>query len=123
MLTPSQAVQPSSVPLVSMIVICYNQARFVVETLESVKAQSYKNTELIIVDDCSTDDSVAVIERWLRENGIQCTFIRHEKNQGVCKALNDALAVASGVPAVVITVFVACAFGTLWFAFPLARRR
>ncbi|HEV2421508.1 MAG TPA: glycosyltransferase [Candidatus Acidoferrales bacterium] len=96
MLTPSQAVQPSSAPLVSMLVICYNQARFVVETLESVKAQTYKDTELIIVDDCSTDDSVAVIERWLTENRIQCTFIRHQKNQGVCRSLNDALAVATG---------------------------
>ena len=40
-------------PLVSMIVLCYNQSRFVVETLESVKAQTYKPTELIILDDCS----------------------------------------------------------------------
>lgn len=79
-----------------MLVICYNQARFVVETLESVKAQTYKNTELIIADDCSTDDSVAIIERWLNENKIQCTFIHHQKNQGVCKTLNDALDVATG---------------------------
>ena len=83
-------------PLVSMIVLCYNQARFVVETLESVRAQTYKNTELIIIDDCSTDDSVAIIERWLQETGTACTFIRHEKNMGVCKTVNDALAHATG---------------------------
>jgi glycosyltransferase involved in cell wall biosynthesis len=83
-------------PLVSMIVVCYNQARFVVETLESVKAQTYQLTELIILDDCSSDGSVAVIENWLRENRIECTFIRHEKNQGTCKTVNDALAVATG---------------------------
>jgi glycosyltransferase involved in cell wall biosynthesis len=83
-------------PLVSTIVLCYNQARFVLETLESVKAQTYKATQLIIVDDCSSDDSVATIEHWLQENGIHCTFIRHEKNQGICKSLNDALAVATG---------------------------
>ncbi len=80
----------------SMIVLCYNQARFVVETLESVKAQTYKNTQLIILDDCSTDDSVAIIERWIRENGIECTFIPHEKNCGICKSLNQALALANG---------------------------
>jgi glycosyltransferase involved in cell wall biosynthesis len=40
--------------------------------------------------------SVATIEHWLQENGIHCTFIRHEKNQGICKSLNDALAVATG---------------------------
>lgn len=83
-------------PLVSTIVLSYNQSRFVVETLESVKAQTYKPTQLIIIDDCSTDDSVAVIERWLRETLIDCTFIRHKKNQGICKSLNDSLAVAAG---------------------------
>lgn len=96
MLTPHQSVQPTASPLVTMIVLCYNQARFAVETLESVKAQTYKHTELIIVDDCSSDDSVAVIERWLQENGIQCNFIRHQRNRGICKSLNEALAISSG---------------------------
>lgn len=96
MLTASDSVPPTN-PLVTMIVLCYNQARFVVETLESVKAQTYKHTELIIIDDYSTDDSVAVIERWLRENNdVRCTFIPHEKNQGICKSLNEALARTSG---------------------------
>ena len=83
-------------PLVSMIVLSYNQARFVVETLESVKAQTYKPTELVIIDDCSSDGSATVIENWLQKNGIVSTFIRHQKNQGVCKSLNEALAVTSG---------------------------
>lgn len=96
MLTPSQSAQPVGNPLVTMIVLCYNQARFAVETLESVKAQTYKNTELVIVDDCSSDDSVAVIERWLQENRIQCNFIRHQKNQGICKSLNEALRLTTG---------------------------
>jgi len=86
----------TSNPLVSTIVLSYNQSRFVLETLESVKAQTYKSTQLIILDDCSSDDSVATIEHWLQENGIHSTFIRHEKNQGICKSLNDALAVATG---------------------------
>ena len=83
-------------PLVSTIVLSYNQRQYVLETLESVKAQTYKTTEFIIVDDCSIDGSVAIIERWLQENKIQCTFIRHHKNEGICKSLNDALAVATG---------------------------
>jgi glycosyltransferase involved in cell wall biosynthesis len=82
-------------PMVSTIVLSYNQSRFVLETLESVKAQTYKATQLIIVDDCSSDDSVATVERWLHENRIDCTFIRHTKNEGICKSLNDALAVSS----------------------------
>jgi glycosyltransferase involved in cell wall biosynthesis len=83
-------------PLVSMLVLSYNQSRFVLETLESVEAQTYKATQLIIVDDCSSDDSVPTIERWVNENEINCTFIRHTKNQGICKSLNDALTVATG---------------------------
>jgi glycosyltransferase involved in cell wall biosynthesis len=83
-------------PLVSMIVLSYNQSRFVSETLESVKAQTYKTTELIIIDDCSTDDSGATIEHWLREHGMQCVFIRHQTNQGICKSFNDALRAANG---------------------------
>lgn len=83
-------------PMVSTIVLCYNQSRFALETLESVKAQTYKTIQLIIVDDCSSDDSVATIESWLHENAIDCTFIRHHQNLGICKSLNDALAVATG---------------------------
>lgn len=83
-------------PLVSAIVLSYNQSRFVVETLESVKAQTYKATQFIIVDDCSSDDSVPIIERWLHKNGIQCAFIRHQENKGICKSLNEALTVANG---------------------------
>jgi glycosyltransferase involved in cell wall biosynthesis len=79
-----------------MIVLCYNQFRFVLETLESVKAQTYKSTQLIIVDDCSSDGSVATIEHWLHENGIDCTFIRHQNNQGICQSLNEALGIATG---------------------------
>jgi glycosyltransferase involved in cell wall biosynthesis len=83
-------------PLVSAIVLSYNQSRFVLETLESVKAQTYGAIQLVIVDDCSSDDSVAIIEHWLHENKIDCTFIRHQQNHGICKSLNDALAVARG---------------------------
>lgn len=83
-------------PLISTIVLCYNQSRFVAETLDSVKAQTYKSTQLIIVDDSSSDNSVAIIENWLRRNEMDCTFIRHQKNQGICRSLNDALALASG---------------------------
>jgi glycosyltransferase involved in cell wall biosynthesis len=83
-------------PLVSMIVLCYNQSRFVVETLESVRAQTYKSTQLIILDDCSSDDSAALIEHWLQKNGIDCILIRHKKNEGICKSVNEALSHATG---------------------------
>jgi len=83
-------------PLVSAIVLSFNHSRFVVETLESIKAQTYKATQFVIVDDCSSDNSVAIIDQWLRGNGIHCAFIRHQENKGICKSLNEALMVATG---------------------------
>jgi alpha-1,3-rhamnosyltransferase len=61
-------------PLVSIIVITYNSSRTVLETLESAKAQTYRNIELIISDDCSKDDTVEVCRKWLEEN--KETFVR-----------------------------------------------
>jgi len=75
---------------------CYNHGRFVTQALESLKTQTYRNYELIVWDDASKDDSVAVIERWLRGNPIRHTFIRNERNLGVCKCLNRVLREAKG---------------------------
>jgi len=86
----------SGLPLVTAIVVNYNQSRWVIETLESVKQQTYPHVELIVVDDCSTDDSVPIIETWLARNYPAARFLRHDRNQGVCRSLNDALAFAKG---------------------------
>lgn len=83
-------------PLVSIIAACYNQARYAKETLDSIKAQTYKNIELIIWDDCSTDNSVEVIENWIRENDVNCVFLKHTRNMGICKSLNDAFSHVKG---------------------------
>jgi glycosyltransferase involved in cell wall biosynthesis len=84
------------VPLVTAIVLCYNHARFVAEALESVRLQTHPRIELIIVDDCSKDSSVKAIEEWILSHRVECVFLKHEKNQGVCASLNDALRHAKG---------------------------
>jgi glycosyltransferase involved in cell wall biosynthesis len=86
----------SNTPLVSTIALCYNQAKFAVETLESIRNQSYQNIELIIMDDCSADNSVEVIENWIQETKYPCIFIKHNKNQGICKTLNEAFSHCQG---------------------------
>lgn len=78
-------------PLVSIVAICYNQAKYVVETLDSIKDQTYPNIQLIIVDDYSTDNSVEIIDRWLYNNSIDCLFIKHNENLGVGNTCNDGL--------------------------------
>ena len=94
----------SGEPLVSVIASCYNHGRFVEECLESIRRQTYRNVQLIIIDDCSNDDSVAVIKRWIAEHGIQCTFLTHAKNQGVCRSFNEALSHATGTYVAITSV-------------------
>jgi glycosyltransferase involved in cell wall biosynthesis len=83
-------------PLVSVLVACYNQARYVEECLDSVRNQTYENIELIIIDDCSQDESASVIQRWLVTHNFAATFFRHHENQGICKTFNAALQRANG---------------------------
>ena len=83
-------------PLVSIIAVCYNHARFVIECLDSIRNQTYPNLQIIIMDDCSQDDSVEIIRNWIERYGVECSFIAHQNNQGVCRTLNEALELAQG---------------------------
>lgn len=86
-------------PLVSIIVVTYNSSPFVVETLESAKVQTYKNIELIISDDCSTDDTVALCKEWLRENSahfVRTQLITESKNTGIAGNLNRGIKASQG---------------------------
>lgn len=83
-------------PLVSAIVLCYNQTRFVQECLEGVRAQQYPNLELIVNDDASRDDSAVAIESWLGRSGMPHRFLQNTVNQGLCRSLNQALLHARG---------------------------
>jgi glycosyltransferase involved in cell wall biosynthesis len=83
-------------PMVSVIALCFNHARFLIECLESIQAQTYKNIQLLIMDDCSTDGSVAIIKDWIARTNTNCTFICHTINQGICATLNQALLTAKG---------------------------
>ena len=82
-------------PLVSVICLCYNQADFVLETLESVLHQDYKNIELIILDDCSADNSVAIIAQWLLTHP-NIPFIKNKVNLGNTKTFNIGLNLSKG---------------------------
>ena len=80
--------------LVSIIMPSYNTAKFISETIESVSVQTYPNWELIIVDDCSTDDTDAVVRPYLVDDRIR--YIKNEKNSGAAVSRNRALREAKG---------------------------
>lgn len=63
-------------PLVSVVVITYNSSKTVIETLESIKSQTYKNIELIISDDASLDNTVEICNKWIVKN--KDVFVRIE---------------------------------------------
>lgn len=87
----------NSNPLVSIIALCYNQERFCVETLNSIYDQTYKNIEVIIVDDASSDNSVKTIQKWISDYpGFNIRFIAHQSNQGICKSINEAFNYVKG---------------------------
>jgi glycosyltransferase involved in cell wall biosynthesis len=86
-------------PLVSIIIITYNSSLYVLETLESAKAQTYNNIELIISDDCSTDDTYKICEKWLDNNkeyfkNVKLT--RTDKNLGIAGNSNHGFCYCSG---------------------------
>lgn len=82
-------------PLVSIICLAFNHEKFVVETLNSVMQQNYQPIELIIVDDCSTDNTKLVINNWLSTHP-EVQFIVNEINKGNTKSFNNALKFAKG---------------------------
>src|SRR6266508_3803591 len=83
-------------PLVTVFVGSYNQSRFVEECLDSVRHQTYPNLQIIIFDDCSKDNSVAVIDTWLKRHRLDWQFIPHSRNIGICASLNEVLRLARG---------------------------
>lgn len=82
-------------PLVSIICLCYNHEKFVIESLNSVLNQSYSNIELLIADDCSSDSSVKNIEKWLLEHP-QIQFVKNKVNLGNTKTFNSLFKQSKG---------------------------
>lgn len=79
--------------LVSIIMPNYNSEKFIRETVNSVINQTYKNWELIIVDDCSTDNSLEIVGQISDE---RIRVVRNDKNCGAAVSRNNAIALASG---------------------------
>ena len=94
-MTQEHAQQPSqSPPLISVVAPCYNAEKYLEAALQSIFAQDYPNFEVIIVDDGSTDNSLAML-RALQDTYAFTLLTQH--NQGVSATLNNGLKHARGV--------------------------
>lgn len=82
-------------PLVSVIVPIYNAAAFVVETLDSILASSYRPIEVVLVDDGSSDDSLPIVTDYCKHHEECCVY--SQANAGVSAARNHAIRKAKGV--------------------------
>lgn len=84
-------------PKVSIIVPVYNVSQYIVKCLDSIFRQTYHNIELILVDDCGTDDSMTVVYDYLAGHTfIDAHIISHNKNRGLSAARNSGIVKASG---------------------------
>jgi len=86
-------------PLVSIIVITYNSSKYVLETLESANSQTYQNIELIISDDCSTDNTVDVCRSWIEKNKVRFVsteIVTIQANTGISANCNRGIKISKG---------------------------
>ena len=83
--------------MISIVVPVYNAAPYIENTVQMVLQQTYQDFELILVDDCSTDNSVALLEELLEQRkDARLRLVKKERNQGAAAARNTGLDMASG---------------------------
>ena len=85
----------TSLPLVSVIIPCYNAENFVESAVRSIMDQTYSNLEIIVIDDCSTDNTPKILEKLAGEDS-RIIYIRNESNLKLVRTLNKGLRLCQG---------------------------
>jgi glycosyltransferase involved in cell wall biosynthesis len=86
----------SDPPMVSLIILCYNQAHLVSRAIESVLNQTYENIQLVIVDDGSKDDSLEVIQEWKKKYPEKIKIFIQPRNLGHPASMNTGYSLCDG---------------------------
>ena len=82
------------IPKVSVIIPCYNGAKWICDTINSVLNQTYQDFELIVVDDGSIDNSKRIIDHYLSNERV--TYIQHKENKGIPATRNTGIRASKG---------------------------
>ena len=82
---------------ISVLVSCYNQENFILECLESIKKQSFKNFQIVVADDFSSDNSISRISNWIDKNaGLDIVLVTASENKGVSANFQRGLEFCTG---------------------------
>jgi len=82
-------------PDISVILLIYNQANIIHTSIRSIQNQSLKNIEIIVIDDCSTDNSISVIKKYIKEDK-RIKLIEHHFNEGKIKSRSEGIRLSKG---------------------------
>ena len=82
-------------PDITIIITIYNQAHCLHQSLRSVQNQSLKNIEIIVIDDCSLDNSTEVVKEYQKEDE-RIILISHDTNEGEIKSRSDGIRISKG---------------------------
>ncbi len=87
----------SNKPLISVNIPIFKCEKYILRCLESVKNQTYKNFEIILVNDCTPDDSMFLVDRFVHDNTfLNIKVINHEQNSGLSVVRNTGIAASEG---------------------------
>ena len=96
--------------MISVVMATYNSMKYIKEQLESIRRQTIKVDEVIIVDDCSTDGTVSFLETYISENNLSGWLVyKHKTNLGYIHSFTDALKYCNG------DVIILCDHDDIWF--------
>ena len=98
---PKPNFHKSKLPILTVIISTYNQAHCIHKCLRSIQNQSIKNIEILIIDDCSTDNTTETISEYQKEDS-RINLISHEMNEGKIKTRSDGVKLANGTYIIII---------------------
>lgn len=92
----------ANLPLVSILIPSYNHEIYIINTLDSVLEDTYSNIEIVIIDDGSSDNSVNLIQDWIKEKAPKKIKFKSRENKGLCHTLNELVDWSEGLYLVIL---------------------